>query len=236
MSTKTRRDCLRLLGAGVSAGAAMAANKSSSARSAARVIGANERINVGMIGVGGKGTSHLRALVAHAAAKNDIQITGVADVYTKRKDRARDLAKMEQKQIHHDYHDLLARPDVDAVYIATPDHWHARMALDAMAAGKDVYLEKPMTYTIDEARQLMETSKRLERVLQIGSQHLSDLGADHVQPEFGEWGVELLHRCRRNGAEHRLDEVAGLGAETRVLGRALFPLAEVLGLFGRHRH
>jgi len=174
MSMRTRRDCLRLMTSIVSTHTAFA-GKSSSARSASRVIGANDRIQVGMIGVGGKGTSHLRALVAHSNEKKDIQVAGVSDVYTRRKDRARDLAKLEQKHISHDYHELLARPDIDAVYIATPDHWHARMALDAMAAGKDVYLEKPMTYTIDEARQLMETSKRLGRVLQIGSQHLSDL-------------------------------------------------------------
>lgn len=172
MSNPTRRDCLRLASAFAAARALPAANKGGAARS--RVIGANDRINVAFIGVGGKGTSHVRALIEHAAAHKDIALTGVSDVYTRHAERARGLMKLDARQVHPDYRDLLARPDVDAVYIATPDHWHARMALDAMNAGKDVYLEKPMTYTIGEARLLHETATRLERVLQVGSQHLSD--------------------------------------------------------------
>lgn len=75
--------------------------------------------------------------------------------------------------MHHDYRDLLARNDVDAVLIAAPDHWHGQMALDALASGKDVYLEKPMTHTLDEARAIVEAVKKYGRVLQVGNQGLS---------------------------------------------------------------
>lgn len=137
--------------------------------SASRVIGASDRIGIGSIGTGGMGTSHLRDLTK----RSDAQVVAVSDVYTVRKERARKVTGLAEKDVHHDYHDLLARKDVDAVVIATPDHWHARMALDAMNAGKDVYLQKPMTYTIDEAKQVAAAAKKLGRVLQVGSQGLS---------------------------------------------------------------
>src|SRR5205085_2698374 len=111
-----------------------------------RPIGANDRINVAIIGVGMMGFGHVKMLKNHQDTTNTIQFTAVSDIYAKRKQRAQDFLGLTDKDIHHDYHDLLARPDVDAVFIATPDHWHYRMAMDAMQAGKDVYLQKPMTY------------------------------------------------------------------------------------------
>lgn len=144
------------------------------ARSASRVIGANDRIQVGHIGVGGMGMAHVHAFAKQSDETRDIQSVAVCDIYTRRKEAARKAANLAEKDVHHDYRDLLARSDVDAVLIATPDHWHAQMALDAMAAGKDVYLQKPMTYTVDEARQLAEASRKYGRILQIGSQGLSD--------------------------------------------------------------
>lgn len=126
-----------------------------------------------MIGMGGMGTVHLQAFMKQAEEEKDIQVAAVCDVYTKRKQRARDIAKLADKDVHHDYRDLLLRNDVDAVLIAAPDHWHGQMALDALAAGKDVYLEKPMTHTLEEARVIVEAVKRYERVLQVGNQGLS---------------------------------------------------------------
>jgi predicted dehydrogenase len=144
------------------------------ARSAVRVLGANDRINVGMVGVGGMGTGHLRSFVKQSENDKDIQVTAVCDVYTRNKDRARNLAKLAEKDVHNDYRDVLARNDVDAVLIATPDHWHAQMAVDALAAGKDVYLQKPMTITIEEAADIVAATNKYRRILQVGSQHLSD--------------------------------------------------------------
>ena len=127
------------------------------ARSASRVVGANDRVHVGMIGVGGMGTVHLQAFMKQQNDdEKDIQIVAISDIYTQRKQRARDIAKLTDKEVHHDYRDLLARNDVDAVLIAAPDHWHGQIALDALAAGKDVYLEKPMTHTLEEAKALVE--------------------------------------------------------------------------------
>jgi predicted dehydrogenase len=144
-----------------------------SARSAARVVGANDRVHLGMIGLGGMGTVHLQAFMKQTDDEKDIQVVAVSDIYTRRKQRARDIAKLTDKDVHHDYRDLLARNDVDAVLIAAPDHWHGQMALDALAAGKDVYLEKPMTHALDEARAIVDAVKKYNRILRVGNQGLS---------------------------------------------------------------
>jgi len=146
------------------------------ARSASRVVGASDRIRLGMIGMGGMGTVHLQAFMKQTDDEKDIQVVAVSEIYTKRKQRARDIAKLTDKDVHHEYRDLLARDDIDAVLIASPDHWHGQMALDALAAGKDVYLEKPMTHTIEEARALVEAAKKYDRILQVGNQGLSAPG------------------------------------------------------------
>jgi len=180
--SNTRRDFLSRASAAaaVLSGVAAASAKSQksirpgvSARSASRVVGANDRINVGMIGMGGMGTVHLQAFMKQTDEEKDIRIAAVSDIYTQRKERARDIAKLTDKDVHHDYRDLLARHDVDAVLIAAPDHWHGQMALDALAAGKDVYLEKPMTHTIDEAHAVVDAVKKYNRILQVGNQGLS---------------------------------------------------------------
>jgi len=163
------------------------------ARSASRVVGANDRIQLGMIGMGGMGTVHLQAFMKQTEEEKDLQIMAVSDIYTRRKQRARDIAKLTDKDVHHDYRDLLARNDVDAVLIAAPDHWHGQMALDALAAGKDVYLEKPMTHTLDEAKAIVEAVKKYNRILQVGNQGLSS-PATHKSKELidaGEIGQVL---------------------------------------------
>ena len=144
------------------------------AAAASRTLGANDRINIGMIGVGGKGRGHLRLLLGRARDQGDVRIAAVSDIYRKRRDEALEFAGLEAKHGFVDYRELLQRTDIDAVWISTPDHWHATMALDALAAGKDVYLEKPMTYTIEEARRIADVVDRTGRVLQVGSQHVSD--------------------------------------------------------------
>lgn len=212
----TRRDFLRRASAAAPALplAAKTMKPTVPARSAARVLGANDRINVGSIGTGGMGTAHLRALVQQADSNKDIQVIAVSDVYTRRKERARTAARLSEKDVHHDYRDLLARNDVDAVFIATPDHWHAQMAIDALAAGKDVYLQKPMTYTIDEARQVAEAADRYHRVLQVGSQGVSDprnqIARQLIeQGEIGEllWAQATSSRNSLNGEwNYRIEE------------------------------
>ena len=141
---------------------------------AARALGANSRINVGIIGVGGNGGGMLKRLVAQSSETKDVQVVAISDIYALRKERAATAARLTAKDIHHDYGELIARKDIDAVFISTPDHWHSRMAIDAMNAGKDVYLQKPMTLTIAEAKEVSAAAAKLGRVLQVGSQHLSD--------------------------------------------------------------
>lgn len=99
-----------------------------------------------------------------------VKVLAVSDVYEKRKKAAQEMCNGDA---YLNYQEVLARPDIDAVIIATPDHWHAKMAIEAMNQGKDVYLEKPMTHTIDEARQVAETVEKTKRILQVGSQTTS---------------------------------------------------------------
>jgi predicted dehydrogenase len=166
-----RRDFVRSA-AGVSATLGIA-SKALAARvksQSGRVLGANDKINVGFIGVGGRG-GYLAGEFAEIAEKTGAcKVVAVCDVWQKR--------VTEEKEKHHcdgylDYREVLNRKDIDAVVIATPDHWHAKIALEAMDHGKDVYLEKPMCHTVDEARQLASTVRETKRVLQVGSQTTS---------------------------------------------------------------
>lgn len=135
-----------------------------------RVIGANDRIQIGVIGCGGRGRSVAGDFDRVGKAGNSAVIAGVCDVYQKRVTMSKARHKCEG---YLDYREILNRSDIDGVLIATPDHWHARIALEAMDHGKDVYLEKPMCHTVDEARQLVATVKETKRVLQVGSQTTS---------------------------------------------------------------
>jgi predicted dehydrogenase len=151
------------------AGKALAARPGRAA-SNSRVLGANDRINVGAIGVGGRGSYLVRTFADIGNRTNDCQIVAVCDVWKK---RSRTHAEEYKCDGTLDYREVINRPDVDAVLIATPDHWHAKIALEAMDRGKDVYVEKPMTHTIDEAKQLSATVHETKRVLQVGSQTTS---------------------------------------------------------------
>jgi predicted dehydrogenase len=141
------------------------------AKASSRVVGANDIINLGVIGVGGRG-SYLAGKFKKFGEDNpnSCRIAAVCDVYEKRK---RQAAELHGVKGYLDYREVLALNDIDAVIVATPDHWHARVAMDALDRGKDVYCEKPMTHTIDEALQLARTVKETKRVLQVGSQTTS---------------------------------------------------------------
>jgi predicted dehydrogenase len=168
-----RRDFLKTVGAtSLTIGAANTAfaGKSSTKMTGGRVIGANDRINVGLIGCGGRGSADAQTFARVGQANNSCQIVGVSDVYEKRKREASERHKVNG---YLDYRELIGRSDVDAVIIATPDHWHGKMALDAMDKGKDVYLEKPMVHTNEEAKMLVDTVKETKRILQVGSQTTS---------------------------------------------------------------
>jgi predicted dehydrogenase len=140
-----------------------------------RVLGANDRVNFGFIGMGGRMAEHTGYVATRNKNQGDVQAVAICDIYDNHKKRGQKETKVADKDIHHDYRELCARKDIDIVVIATPDHWHTRHAMEALNNGKHVYLEKPMTYTIDEARELARKVKATGLHLQVGSQHLSDI-------------------------------------------------------------
>ena len=132
-----------------------------------RVLGANDILRVGVIGAGGR----MRDLINAADKVGDCQIVAVSDVYGPR----RDAIKQRSNGIattYANYHELLEQ-QLDVVFIASPDHWHVRMTVDALAAGKDVYLEKPVTHTLEEGATLTRAVRSGKRILQCGMQQRS---------------------------------------------------------------
>lgn len=157
-------------------GAAMSALAAGfSARSLARVPGANERLNIGVIGCGGMAEGHLRALLELSGADN-LEVIGVCDVYETRARNFHDriVKAGGRSKVITDYRELLALRDLDSVLIATPEHWHARQTLDALEAGKHVYCEKPLTHTISEAQAVVAKARETGLKLQVGVQGMSD--------------------------------------------------------------
>jgi len=139
-----------------------------SAASARRVLGANDNIRLAAIGVGGRGALDLGI----AAKAERTEVVALADVYAPR------LAEMKEKfaptgQGYKDYRELLDRKDIDAVLIASPDHWHVAMIIDAVRAGKDVYCEKPVSHSIEEGEKLLAAVAGSKQVIQIGYQQRS---------------------------------------------------------------
>jgi predicted dehydrogenase len=134
---------------------------------------ANERLGIGVIGVGGRGNAHLEVLKLMKDNGDNIEIVAVCDVYRPRLERT--AAKYGAKG-YMDHRELLANPDVDIVTIATPDHHHGYQVIDAVRAGKDVYCEKPLTHwrQFELAKQLAAEVKKSGRVFQLGTQGMSD--------------------------------------------------------------
>ena len=140
------------------------------AKSYARIIGANERLNIGVIGCGGMANSHMNALVEMRESDN-VEIAAVCDIYTKRLDQAKELTKAKAFKA---YQKVLENKDVDYTLIATPEHWHYQMTLDAIDAGKHIYVEKPMTHTIEQAKDIVGKVEKAKLKLQVGVQGMSD--------------------------------------------------------------
>ncbi len=130
----------------------------------------NARPRVGCIGLGGMGHGDARAVRKYG------DIVAVCDVDRQHAEHARDDKNIGngKAEIYEDYRKLLDRKDIDLVTISTPDHWHARIAIAALKAGKDVYCQKPLTLTIDEGKLLCKAVKDTQRVLQVGTQQRSE--------------------------------------------------------------
>ena len=132
-----------------------------------RVLGANDTLHVGVIGSGGR----MNDLLNSADQVGNYQLIAACDVYGPRRDAMKERSK-GIATTHTDYRELLEQT-LDAVIIASPDHWHVRMAVDAIAAGKDVYLEKPVTHTIEEGATLIRAVRSSKQILQCGMQQRS---------------------------------------------------------------
>jgi len=130
---------------------------------------ANDNIQIAIIGAGGMGTEDV-----HSSITAGSKLVAASDIYQGRLTRMRETHGQDIF-ITRDYREVLARPDVDAVIVATPDHWHQKIAIDAMNAGKDVYCEKPMVQHVDDGKPLIETEKKTGRIIQIGSQRVSSI-------------------------------------------------------------
>lgn len=135
----------------------------------AGAIGANDRIRMAIIGVGGMGGGHLGAFMGRQKTHN-VDVVAVCDVFKKRVTRAVDAVKGKGQTAegYMDYRKLLERNDIDAVLIATPDHWHSKITIDAMDSGKHVYCEKPLTHTVEQAIQTRNAQRKYKKVLQVG--------------------------------------------------------------------
>lgn len=180
MEKNTRREFITKSTAAV-AGVSVGLNAFSSVKTY-RIFGAGDKIRMGFIGIGNRGSQLLNLFMQN----DDCEIAALCDVYEPYTLRDRNkvdsrylesrpgqIPKMGEKfakppKIYKDYRDLLADKDIDAVCIATPDHWHAKQTIDAIKAGKDVYVEKPLTATIVEGRKMVEAQAASSQVVAVG--------------------------------------------------------------------
>lgn len=145
-------------------------------------------LKIGVIGVGGMGKHHCeRFLALHKESKENVRVVAVADVCKPRLDEAVELCAREQGENgqpfavagYRDYRELLRHPELNGVLIASPEHWHSQMAIEAIRAGKDVYVEKPMTLRLDQAFDLWREQRGSDRIVQIGTQYV-------MKPKYAE--------------------------------------------------
>ncbi|MGO9260830.1 MAG: Gfo/Idh/MocA family protein [Bryobacteraceae bacterium] len=141
--------------------------------SASRILGANDRINLGLIGCGGRGRFVARLM----AQSPNVAYIATADVYQTNGETARAWAGADARYFP-DFRELLELKEVDAVHLATPDHWHAIATVLACEAGRDVYVEKPASLTVREGRAMVNAARRYNRIVEVGTQHRS---APHFQ-------------------------------------------------------
>jgi predicted dehydrogenase len=163
----TRRNFLQSTGIAAST---LALTEAAAAQEPAKSVSPNDYVQIGCIGFGIMGQEDMHTESSLAG----VQIVAVSDVYDGRRTLAQERYGKDVFTTR-DYRELLARRDVDAVIIATPDHWHARIAVDALHAGKDVYCQKPMVREVPDGHKIIEAQKQTGRILQVGSQRVSSI-------------------------------------------------------------
>ena len=161
-------------------------------------VAPSNRIVMGAIGVSGQGTGNMRNLMK----REGVQFVAVCDVETKHRDRVRGVVNEkngnEDCTAYKDFRALVARKDIDAVCIGTPDHWHALTSVAALDSGKDVYCEKPLANSIAEGRAICDAVERNDRVLQTGSQERSGSNARFACELVRSGRIGRLHTIRIN--------------------------------------
>jgi predicted dehydrogenase len=163
---------------------------------------ANDRIQIATIGVGGMGMEDTRT----ALEIPGVELVAVADVYDGRLARAKEVWG-DSIFTTRDYREILARPDVDAVIVGTPDHWHSQITIDALNAGKHVYCEKPMVQRVEQGWPVIEAEKKSGKILQVGSQYVSSLIYHKTRDVIQSGAIGKL-----NMVEAWLDRNTALGA------------------------
>ena len=167
-----------------------------------KVLGANDRVRLGVIGTGNRGSDVMRWFLK----QSDVEVTSLCDCYEKHLNAALKMTE-DKAKTYADYRALLDSKEVDAVLIATPDPWHVKMATDACKAGKDVYVEKPLTFTIEEGHEMIKVVKSTNRVLQVGLQQRSGEHYLEAKREFidkGKLGKITLVRTWWHGNGYHL--------------------------------
>ncbi len=192
-----RRDVLRGLGSTAA---------SLTAASYSRVLGANDRIQLGAIGVGDRGRWDMRMF----QNTGKVDVTAVCDIYGQQIDLAKQQAPNARS--YKDHRQLLESKDIDVVLIATPDHWHATCAIDALNSGRDVYVEKPLTRTIEEGPKIVKAARVNDRVCQVGMQQRSGKHYIEAKKEYidaGKLGKITLARTWWHGNGYHLRKAPG---------------------------
>jgi predicted dehydrogenase len=168
-----RREFLRTVGAATAA----------TALSYSRILGANDRVQLGVIGCGARGTGNMNNFLK----LGNVDVTALCDVYVTHVDRAKQSAA--NARTFSDHRQLLQAKDVDVVMIAVPDHWHTGIAVDALNAGKDVYVEKPLTLRVDEGQTIVKAARLNKRVCQVGMQQRSGTHYLQAKQEYFDTGT-----------------------------------------------
>jgi predicted dehydrogenase len=168
-----RRNFLKVAGAAATAQTLLGPNMHMLAEvqsEPAKPVAANDHIQIALIGAGGQGQGDTKV----ALEVPGVKLVAVADCYTGRLDHSKELWG-DDIFTTRDYSEILARKDIDAVIIGTPDHWHKQAAVDAMKAGKDVYCEKPMIHLYADGPEMIETAHKTKQIIQVGSQRVSSV-------------------------------------------------------------
>jgi len=208
MAKKSRRQFIKLAASSsVVAGSASSLLAKSNVEILRREIpnrfSANERVGIGLIGTGGQGMGDtLTAL----RVDEGVEFIAAADCYDGRLRRIKELTN-DQVVTTRDYREIISRDDIDAVIIATPDHWHAKITQDALDAGKAVYCEKPMVQDLDEGPVVIEAWEKAGQVLQVGSQRVSSVVYEKAKELYESGAIGTL-----NMVEAKYNRNSALGA------------------------